>query len=99
MSRNIFAVYILASWSRVLYVGVTRDLRRRIYQHRTGALAGFTRRYRVTALVYFELTPSARAAFERERELKDWSRARKIEPIESINAGWRDLASDWFGKS
>lgn len=60
-----FYVYILASRSRVLYTGVTRDLLRRVHQHRLGQIAGFTRQYHVTRLVYFEETASARVAFER----------------------------------
>jgi putative endonuclease len=66
-----FQVYILASQSRVLYIGVTRDLIRRLYQHRQGLIRGFTRRYRVNRLVYFEETPSARAAFEREDQIRN----------------------------
>ena len=91
-----FYVYILASHSRVLYVGVTRHLLRRIHQHRLGQVPGFTKRYHVTHLVYFESTPSARAAFEREHQVKGWSRENKIQLIESVNAGWLDLAEDWF---
>jgi putative endonuclease len=91
-----FFVYILASQSRVLYTGVTRDLLRRVHQHRLGDVAGFTRRYQVTRLVHFEETSSARSAFERERQIKGWSRRKKIQLIESVNAGWLDLASDWF---
>ena len=94
-----FSVYILASRSRVLYTGVTRDLLRRVHQHRTGAIPGFTRKYSVTRLVYFEDTLSARAAFTREREIKSWSREKKLRLIESINLGWEDLAQDWFEKA
>jgi putative endonuclease len=93
-----FFVYILSSKSRVLYTGVTRDLIRRLYQHRLGLVPGFTSRYHVTSLVYFEETPSARAAFERERQIKGWSREKKVQLIESSNAGWLDLAADWFPK-
>ncbi len=91
-----FHVYILASHSRTLYVGVTRDLIRRLYQHRTGELPGFSLRYRTHKLVYFEATTEARAAFARERQIKGWTRAKKIALIESVNAGWEDLARDWF---
>jgi putative endonuclease len=91
-----FVVYILASRSRVLYTGVTRDLIHRMHQHREGLVPGFTSRYRVTRLVYFEETPSARSAFEREHEIKGWSREKKLRLIESVNAGWNDLAADWF---
>jgi putative endonuclease len=93
-----FFVYILASHSRVLYTGVTRDLLRRIHQHRLGQVPGFTKRYHVTRLVYFEETPSARTAFDREHQIKGWSREKKIQLIESVNAGWLDLAENWFPK-
>ena len=99
MPSTRFFVYILASRSRVLYTGVTRDLLRRVHQHRLGQIAGFTQRYHVTRLVYFEETPSARAAFEREHQIKGWSRAKKIHLVESVNAGWLDLAKDWFESS
>jgi putative endonuclease len=91
-----FHVYILASRSRVLYTGVTRDLLRRIQQHRQGQIPGFTRKYHVHRLVYFEETPEARFAFDREHQIKGWSRQKKIQLIESMNAGWLDLAQDWF---
>jgi putative endonuclease len=91
-----FFVYILASKSRVLYTGVTSNLIRRIYEHRTGGFPGFTRRYAVTRLVHYEQTPNVAAAVAREREIKRWSRAKKLRLIESANAGWADLAADWF---
>jgi putative endonuclease len=91
-----FFVYILSSRSRVLYTGVTRDLLRRVHQHRLGQIAGFTQRYHVNRLVYFEETASVRSAFERERQIKGWSREKKIRLVESVNAGWLDLARDWF---
>jgi len=96
MAQGRFFVYILASRSRVLYTGVTRDLLRRVYQHRNAEVPGFSRKYRVNRLVYFEETSSAIAAFEREREIKGWSREKKLRLIGSVNAGWLDLAVDWF---
>jgi putative endonuclease len=99
MSSDSFYVYILASRSRVLYTGVTRDLIRRIHQHRLGLVPGFTQQYHVNRLVYFEETLSARSAFERERQIKGWSREKKLRLIESTNAGWLDLAADWFPKT
>jgi putative endonuclease len=98
MTSNTFCVYILASRSRVLYTGVTRDLIRRIHQHRLGLVPGFTQKYHVNRLVYFEETPSARSAFDRERQIKGWSREKKLRLIESTNSGWLDLAVDWFPK-
>ena len=99
MRSNKFYVYILASHSRVLYTGVTRDLIRRIYQHRLGLLPGFTQQYQVNRLVYFEETPTARSAFDRERQIKGWSREKKLRLIDSTNTGWLDLAVDWFPKA
>ena len=99
MNQGRFFVYILASRSRVLYTGVTRDLLRRVYQHRNGEVPGFSRRYQVNRLVYFEETSSATSAFERERQIKGWSREKKLRLIESANAGWLDLAVDWFPKT
>jgi len=94
-----FYVYILASRSRVLYTGSTRDLLLRVHQHRTGLIPGFTKKYHVTPLVYYEETPSALVAFDRERQIKGWTRDKKVRLIESINAGWVDLARDWFPPS
>jgi putative endonuclease len=95
MART-FTVYILASLSRRLYTGVTGDLLARIQQHRTAMLPSFATRYRITRLVYFEQTLNVRAAIDRESQIKGWSRQKKIELIESSNAGWLDLAHDWF---
>lgn len=89
-----FYVYIMASRSRVLYVGVTNDLLRRVAEHKEGELPGFTRRYHVTQLVYYEATFDIQAAIAREKQIKGWSRARKIELIEIINPEWRDVADD-----
>ena len=99
MRSNKFYVYILASRSRVLYTGVTKDLIRRIHQHRLGLVPGFTQQYHVNRLVYFEETPTARSAFDRERQIKGWSREKKLRLIDSTNAGWLDLAVDWFEKA
>jgi putative endonuclease len=91
-----YYVYILASRSQVLYTGVTNDLHRRVYQHKAGVLPGFTKRYSVTRLVYFETTPDVLAAIAREKVIKSWTRERRIRLVESVNAPWLDLAADWF---
>ena len=88
-----FYVYILASRSRVLYVGVTNNLARRMNEHRHGSSPGFTARYRVTRLVYFEGFANIRVAIAREKEIKGWVRTRKIGLIESKNPTWEDLSS------
>ncbi len=91
-----FHVYILASRSRVLYVGVTSDLVARVFQHRSHAVTGFTARYRIYRLVHFEETTDAHAAISREKQLKGWRRSKKIALIEAGNPMWRHLAADWF---
>ena len=90
-----FTVYILASHSRVLYIGVTNDLRRRMHQHKQGLLPGFTRQYHTTSLVYFEQTRDIRTAITREKQLKRWPRWRKDRLIEQQNAAWTDLSDGW----
>ncbi len=91
-----YYVYILASQSRRLYIGVTRDLRRRVWQHKTGTIPGFSRQYRVTSLIHFETTSDVHAAIAREKQLKRWPRRRKVRLIERQNPGWLDLSVDWF---
>jgi putative endonuclease len=87
-----FFVYILASRSRTLYIGVTNHLRRRLAQHRAGIHDGFTKRYNVTRLVYFERFQYIANAIAREKELKDWRRELKIALIEASNPAWADLS-------
>jgi putative endonuclease len=87
-----FHVYIVASLAKTLYTGVTSDLRRRIHQHRTGEIAGFTARYRVNRLVHFEAYEDIRDAKKREKQIKGWRRERKLELIEAANPEWEDLA-------
>jgi putative endonuclease len=87
-------VYIMASASRVLYIGVTGDLLRRVVEHKLMRVHGFTARYRVTELIYFEAFGDIRTAIAREKQLKGWLRTRKIALIESFNPHWRDLAAE-----
>ena len=90
-------VYIMASRSRTLYTGVTNNLERRVIEHKRGLVAGFTKRYRVERLVYFEASREIRQAIQREKQIKGWLRARKIALIASINPGWADLSEGWPG--
>ena len=85
-----YAVYILASKSRVLYIGVTNNLEYRVAQHRLGK-HGFTAKYRVFRLVYCEFTNDVNAAIAREKQLKGWLRRRKLALISSVNPTWDDL--------
>ena|SRR5687767_12381151 len=87
-----YHVYILASITKTLYIGVTNDLRRRVYQHKTGMIPGFTSQYRVNRLVHYEAFTDIGDARQREKQLKGWVRRKKIELIESQNPEWEDLA-------
>jgi putative endonuclease len=87
-----YYTYIMASRSRVLYIGVTNDLGRRVNEHKTGIVPGFTSKYRVNRLVYFEEFTEILNAIAREKELKGWKRSRKVSLIESRNPTWEDLA-------
>jgi putative endonuclease len=91
-----YFVYIMSNRSRTLYVGVTNDLARRVYEHKHKLNPGFTSRYNLTRLVYFEETPSIRSAIAREKQLKGWLRERKLELVRGVNPGWRDLSEGWY---
>ena len=89
-------VYILSNWNdSVLYIGVTSNLPKRLYEHRNGLAEGFTKKYNVHKLVYYEEVSYMRSAIAREKQLKGWTRAKKCALIESMNPTWRDLSQDW----
>jgi putative endonuclease len=94
-----FYVYILASRTRVLYIGVTNDLMRRVPEHREKSPEGFTSRYNVNRLVYYEMTKDIVAALEREKQLKGWLRKRKVALINEVNPAWKDLSEGWFDEA
>ncbi|MBV8113118.1 MAG: GIY-YIG nuclease family protein [Silvibacterium sp.] len=98
MQERCYCTYIVASRSRTLYVGVTGDPFSRVMQHRAGDTEGFTARYRCNRLVWFESYVSPDPAIAREKQLKRWSRAKKVALIERENPTWEDLSEDW-GKS
>jgi len=89
-------VYILASKTRRLYVGVTSQLVRRVWQHKTGVVAGFTRRYGIDRLVYYEVIKEPATAIHREKQIKSYARVKKLALIASMNPNWADLAVHWF---
>jgi putative endonuclease len=93
MNRS-YWVYILASRSRNVYTGVTNDLQRRVIEHRLGLVPGFTSRYRISRLVYFEQFGDIRDAIAREKEIKGWRREKKIWLMEHQNPTWHDFAED-----
>lgn len=89
-------VYIVASLSGRLYTGVTGDLRRRLAAHHAGIFPGRSRDCRMTRLVYYERVSPPAAAIARVRQIKRWSRTKRVALIENANAGWQDLSADWF---
>lgn len=92
-----YYVYIISNKNRTtLYIGVTDDLLRRMYEHRRGAFDGFTKRYRIKFLMYFEETDDVTAAIAREKQLKNWHRPWKMNLIRSINPRMNDLAAGWY---
>ena len=92
-----FYVYLMASYRRVLYVGVTNDILRRVQQHKNKAHAqSFTARYNVNRLVYYEHYGDIRDAIAREKQIKGWRRSKKVELIEDTNPSWQDLSLDWY---
>ena len=95
MARQ-FYVYILANRSRTLYVGVTNDIVRRVLHHRAGVGSRFTDRYAITRLVHVEITNTPSDAITREKQIKGWSRVKKVALIETANPAWEDLADGWF---
>lgn len=94
-----YFVYILSSRSRRLYIGVTNDLERRVFEHKNKFVEGFARKYNIDRLVYFEEFGDIREAITREKQLKGWLREKKIALIEGSNPSWRDLGQERFDGS
>lgn len=95
MSERAFYVYILASKTRVLYVGVTNNLERRLSEHKLKIHPGFTARFNVDQLVHSEVFNDPREAIACEKQWKSWGRSRKVALVEAKNPDWRDLSADW----
>ena len=89
-------MYIMTNKSGTLYIGVTNDIERRVHEHKNGANEGFTKRYKMDRLLYYEDYPDPTSAIEREKQLKGWLRKKKIELIREVNPRWEDLAATWF---
>ena len=94
--ERVHHVYIMASHRRTLYVGVTSKLDLRVWNHKNKTIAGFTRKYNCVNLVYFEAWARAAGAIAREKQIKGWTRAKKMTLIESKNPSWKDLSEGWF---
>ena len=93
---NQYYVYIMTNKSRTLYTGITNNLERRVYEHKQKLVPGFTAKYNITKLAYYEETTDVVAAITREKEIKGWLRSKKIKLIELSNPDWRDLATGWY---
>ena len=91
-----YYVYIMTSSSGTLYTGMTNDLKRRVYQHKHKLIEGFTEKYNVTRLAYYEETQDVQTAIAREKEIKSWRRNKKLELIKSLNPTWQDLSDGWY---
>ena len=91
-----YYVYLLTNRTHRLYAGVTNDFYRRVYEHKNKLTPGFTQKYNLNWLVYYEATSEVTSAIEREKQIKGWVRRKKIELIESMNPEWKDLSADWY---
>jgi putative endonuclease len=99
MQRRLYYVYLLTNKHKtVLYVGVTNDLQRRMWEHKNQAVPGFTSRYNIDRLMYFEVFREVTDAIGREKQIKGYGRAKKVALIVQGNAGWRDLSLEWLAK-
>ena len=96
MEYKRFWVYILGSLSGTIYIGITSNLRKRMWQHKEHVYAGFTAKYGVDRLLYYEAFDVAEEAIQREKQLKGWRREKKINLITKVNPKWVDLSGDWF---
>jgi putative endonuclease len=90
-----YYVYIMTNPSKTLYTGMTNNLQRRVEEHKQKLLPGFTPKYNITRLAYFEVFEDVRNAIDREKKIKSWSRAKRVALIESKNPNWDDLTREW----
>ena len=93
-----YYVYILTNKSKTIYTGVTNNLVRRVYEHKQKSIRGFTCKYNINKLVYYETTPDVKSVIIREKQIKGWLRSKKIALIESLNSEWKDLSEGWYDK-
>jgi putative endonuclease len=91
-----YYVYIMTNQSGTLYTGVTNNVMRRVYEHKQKIVKGFTQKYNITKLVFYEMTESIESAINREKQIKGWVRKKKIRLIEEENPYWEDLSEGWY---
>jgi len=96
MASKQYYVYILTNNSGTLYTGVTNDLVRRVFEHKNQLVEGFTKRYNLKYLVYYEATNDVHSAIAREKQIKGWLRAKKLQLINSVNPAWKDLSEEFL---
>ncbi|MGD8780845.1 MAG: GIY-YIG nuclease family protein [Ignavibacteria bacterium] len=95
MNPKTYYIYLLTNWNnKVIYVGMTNDLQRRIYEHKNKLIDGFTKKYNVDKLVYYEYTNDVNSAITREKEIKKWRREKKNKLVESKNPKWEEITID-----
>jgi len=91
-----YYVYIMASNSGTLYIGVTSNIKKRVYEHKNHLIPGFTDKYNIDRLLYFEKIGDPASAINREKQIKAWRREKKTKLIDSMNPEWDDLSQDWY---
>jgi len=97
LKHHNYYIYIISNWNnKVIYVGMTNDLERRIYEHKNKIFEGFSKKYNLNKLVYYEYTNDVNAAIQREKQIKKWRREKKNSLVESRNPEWKDLADELF---
>lgn len=95
LKNHNYYIYVISNWNnKVIYVGMTNDIERRIYEHKNKIFEGFSKKYNLNKLVYYEHTNDVNAAIRREKEIKKWRREKKNKLIESMNPEWKDLADE-----
>jgi putative endonuclease len=93
-----YYTYIMTNQSHTLYTGVTNDLHVRVWQHKSGTVPGFTSKYHVALLAWYETFGDVNEAIAAEKRIKGWTRAKKIALIEAMNPRWEDIAADWYSE-
>jgi putative endonuclease len=91
-----YYVYIMTNKSKTLYVGITNNIKKRVYEHKNKLVPGFTKKYNITRLIYFETFADVYSAIAREKTIKGWLRKKKIELITTTNPDWQDLNREWY---
>jgi putative endonuclease len=95
-ARKKYYVYIMTNKSGTLYTGMTNNIKKRVYDHKNKLIPGFTEKYNINRLVYYETFDDVYSAIAREKTIKGWLRKKKIELIQKTNPDWKDLAKDWY---